>query len=109
MTANVQPGGQLHTDELNSYKGLHLACYRHMTVNHGAVENVGYQGASTNQIEAFWRHLKCSIQGTHISVSAKYLATYAKEFEFRFNRRNDPASMFSALISTFQPLKPKRD
>lgn len=108
VTANVLPGGQLHTDELTSYRGPHLAGYRHMTVNHGAGEYVGYQGASVNQIEAFWRHLKCSIQGTHVSVSAKYLATYAKEFEFRFNRRNDPASMFPALVSTFQPLKPKR-
>ena len=104
VTANVHPGGQLHTDELNSYVGLHTQGYRHMTVNHGAHEYVGYQGATVNAIEGFWRHLKCSIQGTHISVSPKYLARYTKEFEFRFNRRNDPASMFLALISTFLPL-----
>lgn len=36
MTANVIPGGQLHTDELKSYVGLHKQGYRHMTVNHGA-------------------------------------------------------------------------
>lgn len=36
VTNNVLRGGQLHTDELNSYRGLHLAGYRHMTVNHGA-------------------------------------------------------------------------
>jgi len=108
VVANVQPGGQLHTDELNSYKGLHAAGYRHMTVNHGAGEYVGYQGASVNQIEAFWRHLKCSISGTHVSVRPKYLGTYAKEFEFRFNRRSDPASMFPALVSTFRPLTTKR-
>lgn len=52
VTANVAPGGQRHTDELNSYKGLHTAGYRHMTVNHGAGEYVGYQGASVNQIES---------------------------------------------------------
>ncbi len=104
VKANVQPGGELHTDELKSYAGLPTQGYRHMTCNHGAHEYVGFQGASVNQIEGFWRHLKCSIQGTHISVSPKYLGRYVKEFEFRFNRRNDAASMFPALISTFRPL-----
>ena len=80
-----------------------------MTVNHGAGEYVGFQGATVNGIEGFWRHLKCSIAGTHISVSAKYLGTYAKEFEYRFNRRHAPASMFSELLSTFRPLPPKCD
>jgi hypothetical protein len=50
-----------------------------------------------------------SIAGTHVSVSPKYLGRYAKEFEFRFNRRNDPASMLPDLPSTFRPLTPKRD
>lgn len=36
VKANLLPGGELHTDELNSYAGLHTAGYRHMTVNHGA-------------------------------------------------------------------------
>ena len=101
VLANVLPGGELHTDGLTSYAGLHLDGYRHMTVNHGAGEYVGFQGASTNWIENFWRHLKCSIVGTHISVSPKHLERYVKEFEFRFNRRTAPASMFASLISEF--------
>jgi transposase len=104
VLANVKPGGQLHTDELNSYVGLHTHGYRHMTCNHGIHEYVGFDGASVNQIESFWRHLKCSIVGTHVSVSPKYLGRYAKEFEFRFNRRHTPAEMFPALISSFPPL-----
>lgn len=108
VKANVLPGGELHTDELNSYKGLHNAGYRHMTVNHGEHEYVGFAGATVNGIEGFWRHLKCSIQGTHISVSEKHLGAYTKEFEFRFNRRKDAASMLPDLLSTFGPLKPKR-
>ena len=80
-----------------------------MTVNHGAGEYVGFQGASVNGIENFWRHLKCSIAGTHVSVSPKYLGIYAKEFEYRFNRRSDAASMLPELLSTFRPLTPKRD
>jgi transposase-like protein len=101
VTANVLPGGELHTDELNSYVGLHTQGYRHMTVNHSAGEYVGFKGATVNGIENFWRHLKCSITGTHISVSPKHLNAYVKEFEFRFNRRTDPASMFAELISEF--------
>lgn len=107
VLANVETGGQLHTDELQSYRGLHLAGYRHMTVNHGAGEYVGYQGATVNGIEGFWRHLKASINGTHIWVSAKHLAKYAKEFEFRFNRRHAPETMLPALLSTFAPLPAK--
>lgn len=104
VRANVLPGGELHTDELNSYAGLHTQGYRHMTVNHGEHEYVGFQGATVNGIEGFWRHLKCSIQGTHISVSAKHLGKYTKEFEYRFNRRNASETMFAELISVF----PKR-
>lgn len=114
VTSNVAVGGVVHTDELNSYRGLGAAGYRHATVNHSAEEYAVYDyrlaaTVSVNAIEGFWRHLKCSIQGTHTSVSAKYLGRYAKEFEYRFNRRNDPASMLSELLSTFQPLTPKRD
>lgn len=58
VQANVKPGGELHTDELGSYAGLHTQGYRHMTVNHGAGEYVGFAGASVNGIESFWRHLK---------------------------------------------------
>lgn len=107
VTANVMTGGQLHTDELNSYAGLHTAGYRHMTVNHGAGEYVGYQGATVNAIEGFWRHLKASINGTHVWVSPKHLAKYAKEFEYRFNRRQAAHTMLPELLSTFQPLPAK--
>lgn len=107
VTANVAPGGELHTDELQSYRGLHTQGYRHMTVNHGAHEYVGFQGATVNSIEGFWRHLKASINGTHIWVSAKHLGKYAKEFEYRFNRRSEPHQMLPELLSTFQPLPPK--
>lgn len=41
MTENVMPSGELHTDELSSYAGLHTQGYRDMTVNHGAGEYVG--------------------------------------------------------------------
>ena len=107
VIANVKPGGQLHTDELQSYAGLHTKGYRHMTVNHGAHEYVGFDGATTNGIEGFWRILKTSINSTHVWVSPKHLGTYAKEFEYRFNRRSEPHRMLPELLSTFGPLPPR--
>lgn len=104
IKATVRPQSTIHTDEWLGYGGLGVMGYRHDTVNHSRDEYVSPTGATVNAIESFWRHLKCSIQGTHVSVSRKYLSRYAKEFEFRFNRRDQAASMFPALISTFRPL-----
>lgn len=109
IEAHVEKGGQLHTDELASYDGLHTKGYRHMTVNHGAGEYVGYQGATVNGIEGFWAQLKRSINGTHIHVSGKHLWKYAKEAEYRFNRRACPETMLPELLSTFGPLSEPRD
>lgn len=107
ITENVKRHSIVHTDEARAYLTVGGEGFYHMTVNHGAGEYVSPQGSSVNSIESFWRHLKCSISGTHVSVSPKFLGRYAKEFEFRFNRRNDPASMLPELLSTFQPLTPK--
>lgn len=105
----VKRPGMIHTDEHKAYGGLATMGYRHATVNHSREQYVcSLTGATVNAIEGFWRHLKTSIASTHTSVSGKYLGIYAKEFEFRFNRRNDPASMLPELLSTFRPLTPKR-
>ena len=109
IRANVRKHSEVHTDELIAYGGLGTLGYWHKTVNHSIEEYVSPTGTTVNAIEGFWRHLKSSINGTHISVSPKYLGTYAKEFEYRFNRRHAPDSMLPELLSTFQPLKPKRD
>ena len=105
IVKNVRPYSQVHTDTHVAYGGLAtLNGYWHKQVNHSIEEYVSADGATVNGIENFWRHLKCSITGTHVSVSPKYLGIYAKEFEFRFNRRNRPETMFPELISTFRPL-----
>src|SRR5207237_10251184 len=105
IVESVIPGGAVHTDEAHAYDTLARHGYDHSAVNHGLKEYVAPSGATTNAIEGFWRHLKCSLQGTHISVSEKYLGSYTKEFEYRFNRRKDGASMLPELLSTFGPLK----
>ncbi len=51
------------------------------------------------------RNVRCApIQSAPISVSPKYLERYAKEFEFRFNRRMRPETMLSELLSRFPEL-----
>lgn len=102
---HVRPETSVHADELKSYDGLEKKGYYPKRVNHSAGEYVGFDGASVNAIENFWRHLKCGIKGTHVWGSPKYLERYAKEFEYRFNRRGCAETMLSELLSTFQ----KRD
>ncbi len=95
---NVEAGATVHTDELKSYTGLSKAGYTHRTVNHGADEFV--KGDShVNSIEGFWARLKLSIRGTHVHVSGKHLWKYAKEFEYRYNRRNQPETIFRDMFA----------
>lgn len=97
---NVQQGSEIHTDELLSYSGLKHKGYNHKTVNHGAGEYVR-DNCHVNSIEGFWARLKLSIRGTHVHLSKKYLLSYVKEFEYRFNSRKNPSGMFDELISSF--------
>jgi transposase-like protein len=97
---NILDGSTVHTDELHSYKGLVKKGYKHQTVNHGAGEYVNGK-CHTNGLENFWKHVKGGVRGTHIHVSKKHLPKYVKEFEFRFNQRENPSEMFPALVSTF--------
>ena len=95
---NVVKGSTVHTDELKSYSGLSKPGFEHETVNHGAGEYV--RGVShVNGIEGFWARLKLSIRGTHVHVSQKHLQKYVKEFEYRYNRRKRPETIFGDLVA----------
>ena len=98
---NVKLGTTVHTDEMLSYRDLPTKGYPHFTVKHGQKQYVLGE-CHTNGLENFWKHLKGGIRGTHIHVSPQHLHKYAKEFEFRFNHRENPSEMFPALVSTFQ-------
>jgi transposase len=88
------------TDELHSYKRLHEAGYDHRSVNHAKKEC--FRGAvHTNTIEGFWSILKRSIASMYIHVSPKYLHRYLGEFEFRWNFRKSPLTMFEKLVASF--------
>ena len=95
---NVAENSTIHTDELKSYNGLSKAGFDHETVNHGAGEYVDGD-CHVNGLEGFWARLKLSIRGTHVHVSAKHLQKYVKEFEYHYNRRKRPASMFADLVA----------
>ena len=107
IQAHVETGTIIATDEFGSYRYLSTLGYEHMTVQHNKGQYAASNGASVNQIEGFWRHLKSSINGTHVWVSGKHLSKYAKEFEYRFNRRSEPHQMLPELLSTFEPLTAK--
>ena len=98
IRANVERGSTVHTDELKSYTGLDKAGYEHETVNHGAGEYVS-GACHVNGMEGYWARLKLSIRGTHVHVSGKHLEKYAKEFEYRYNRRNRPDAIFGDLVA----------
>lgn len=100
IEANIEKGSTLSTDELSSYKYLGEKGYNHGTVEHGINQYV--KGIHhTNNIEGFWSHLKRSIKGTHIHVSAKHLSKYLGEFEYRYNMRTNPSLMFYRLLASF--------
>jgi transposase-like protein len=100
IEANVEKGSHIHTDELMSYRDLPAKGFKHTAVTHRLGEYVRGD-CHVNGLENFWKHLKGSIRGTHMSVSKKHLHKYAKEFEFRFNAREKASTMFPALVSLF--------
>ena len=97
---NVVKDSTVHTDELKSYSGLSKVGFEHETVNHGAGQYVDGD-SHVNGIEGFWARLKLSIRGTHVHVSRKHLQTYVKEFEYRYNMRQNPGQMFDRLLAAF--------
>ena len=100
IIANILKGSIISTDEWRAYHFLPRAGYEHGRVNHAAKKWVNGEH-HTNTIESFWAMLKRSIRGTHIHVSRKHLPKYLGEFEYRFNMRKQPATMFTRLVWSF--------
>jgi len=97
----VKQGSDVSTDEAPGYRNLRKMGYRHGSVNHGREQWVDGK-THTNTIEGFWSHFKCSMRGTHRSISRQHMQKYLGEFEFRFNLRRDVSStMFDRLIQAF--------
>lgn len=101
LRQHVETTAQVVSDESPIYNFTSKFGFKHIRVNHSAGEYVVGR-AHTNTIEGFWSQLKRSIDGTHHSVSRKYLQNYVDEFAFRYNRRYD-AEMFSSLLAGLKP------
>jgi transposase-like protein len=98
MTANVEAGSHIVTDEFNTYGFLTIP-YQRDIINH-AVEYVNGH-IHTNGIENFWALLKRSLGGTYISVEPAHLDAYVIEQVYRYNNRKDlnDAGRFSKVMS----------
>lgn len=106
INENVAKGSEIHADMHQAYNQLDKQGYDLRRINKEELGRyVTADGVTVNAVENFWRHLKCSIQGTHVSVSKKHMAKYVKEFEYRFNRRMTPSAMFSELLTRFPELE----
>lgn len=103
VAEHVEEGSIIHTDELRSYKDISEMGFTHETVNHSRGVYVSQSGCHVQGIENFWSQLKRMVNGTHIHVSRKHLWKYAKEAEYRFNRRLNPSVMLPELLTTFRP------
>lgn len=102
LRANVAVGSILHTDESRIYNRA-FKTFHHYTVAHSKYEFVRGEDY-TNTIEGVWGLLKPSWNGTHRSVSKKYMQFYANEFVWRYNRRNEPQLFPLLLVAAAQPL-----
>jgi transposase-like protein len=83
VTANVEPGSSIHTDEASGYMGLEDD-YHRAVVNHhdGEYSKIG---VTTNGIESVWAVMKRGVYGVYHHVSKKHLHRYVHEFTFRLN------------------------
>ena len=97
IDSSVVKGASIITDEFNVYNRVKKSGYEHYTIQHGIGEYV--RGlVHSNSIEGFWSQLKRSINGTHHSVSPKYLQLYLDEFVWRYSHRGQ--SLFPLMLAT---------
>jgi len=95
---NVEPGSEVHTDALASYRGLDPE-YVHNVVDHAETYVRGH--VHTNGLENFWSLLKRGIGGTYVSVEPFHLFRYLDEQAFRFNERDgEDADRFRKALGT---------
>jgi transposase-like protein len=98
----------LVTDELNTYPTAFREtpfAEKHKTIKHKAKIYVDGE-IHTNTVESAFSLLKRGIIGTWHRISAKHLAAYLQEMEFRFNRRKSGTLFLETIrhMATADPL-----
>lgn len=94
----VAPGSIVNTDGWKAYRGLEALGFEHRFVNHLKGEWVGKDGTSTLFIDGYWARLKHFLSRTHVRINEVHIGKYIKEYELRFNHRNDRTAMFFRVI-----------
>jgi transposase len=98
VTANVDAGSILYTDEWGGYTMLG-GTYTHRTIRHR--DRVYVDGSThTQTVEGFFGSVKNAIRGVYHGVSTHWLQGYLNEYAWRYNRRGDRNTMFRDLLNT---------
>lgn len=92
LKENVAESAKLHTDESPLYVEPGKGFASHDTVNHSEKEYARKDTATgriitTNAAEGYFGNSKRSLDGTHHSVSRKYLPLYVAELDHKYNTR----------------------
>ena len=94
ISANVEHGAKVYTDDHGGYEGL----LNHETVKHSVKQYVSGM-AHTNGIESFWAMMKRGYHGTYHKMSRKHLNRYVNEFSGRHNIRSlDTIDQMVAMV-----------
>jgi transposase-like protein len=97
VSTHVLPNSMLFTDDYGGYLTLG-GKYRHRRIKHSARIYVDGD-VHTQTIEGFFGLTKNGIRGVYHSVSRKWLQGYLNEYVWRYNRRDNPQSMFHDLLA----------
>jgi transposase-like protein len=94
VRSNAKPGARIITDGLKSYDGLADA-FRHYSIVQDGGKNAD---AVLPIVHVLFSNLKTWLNGTFHGVSAKHLPRYAREWNYRFNRRRRIADLTDFLL-----------
>ncbi len=82
----VNKGSTVYSDSWKSYHGLVFYGYEHVRVNHDK-ELVDKHRNHINGIESFWAYVKNKLTKFY-GIRPEHFYLFLKEYEFRFNNRN---------------------
>ena len=90
----AKPGARIITDGLKSYDGL-ADSFRHYSIVQDGGKNAD---AVLPIVHILFSNVKTWLNGTFHGVSAKHLPRYAREWNYRFNRRRRIADLTDFLL-----------
>jgi len=94
LRKNITPNSVLVTDGFGAYSSSHNFFDNHVKLNH---EKKIYKSGkfNTSTIESLWTIVKRAVYGIYHNISEKYLDTYLREIQFKFN--NQKENIFNIL------------